>query len=90
MTRRRLLTTSAALALAAGATGCINHSRQTMTARAMNNGVGDSAFFGFHQFNVGAGDALGAASLGTDVTLAKARQFGDIQFATGADNFPED
>lgn len=88
--RSRLLMTAAALVLAAGATGCINHSRQTMSARSMNNGVGDMAFAGFHRLNVGAGDALGAASFGTDVTVAKAKQFGNYDFATGSADFPGD
>ncbi|MCB9845583.1 MAG: hypothetical protein H6811_06325 [Phycisphaeraceae bacterium] len=39
-----------------------------------------------YRLNVGAGDMLGATTFGVAVTLAKAEQFGDMDFASVTDD----
>lgn len=75
MKRTRIIL--AALALAMTATACSSISTSSHTY-SYAGGVGD----GLYQPNVGSGDALGAALFGTDVTLARAKQFGDTEYAT--------
>lgn len=79
MKRARTSVTAALLAAAALGAGC-SYS---------NERAGDDGFYyyaggagdGFVRHNVGFGDALGAAMWGTDITIAKAHQFGDTEFA---------
>ncbi len=77
---RRTLALLSLVALA-GLTGCQSGSvgRSFGRAKFVPTPVGLKNEFG--RLNVGAGDALGAAVFGQEVTLAKAEQFGDSQYA---------
>ncbi|MCC6284006.1 MAG: hypothetical protein IT439_01700 [Phycisphaerales bacterium] len=81
MKRQRLMLASLGLLALAGLTGCQSGSvgRSFGRAKFLPNPMGLKNEFG--RLNVGAGDALGAAVFGQEVTLAKAEQFGDSQYA---------
>lgn len=70
-----------ALALTMTATAC-NTVSTNSRSYSYAGGVGD----GLYRPNVGSGDALGAALFGKDVTLARAKQFGDTEYATVDDS----
>ena len=74
---KRTRITLAALALAMTATACSSISTSS-PVYSYAGGAGD----GLYRPNVGTGDALGAALFGKDVTLARAKQFSDTEYAT--------
>ncbi|MFG0326009.1 MAG: hypothetical protein ACF8SC_01895 [Phycisphaerales bacterium JB037] len=63
--------------------GCSMPSSSRPTTRFYQGGAGDGLYF-----NVGYGDALGAQAFGTEITLAKAREFGDFEYANAFDDLP--
>lgn len=85
---KRIVITAAGLALTAAAlTGC-SSARVTRSyghnafAKNMRNEAG--------RLNVGAGDALGMAVFGQQITLARAEQFGDYEYAAYIEGFEQD
>lgn len=88
MKRSRRMLALLSLAALAGLTGCQSSSYHRAFGRAKfaPSPIGLKNEFG--RLNIGAGDALGAAVFGQELTLAKAEQFGDSQYAAfiqGAD-----